>query len=63
MYLLIVLIPLLSAIVSGIFGRKIGSTGAGIFTSSCISISALVTYYVLYETVLNGASTYLVLWR
>ena len=63
MYLLIVLIPLLSAIVSGIFGRKIGSMGASVFTSSCISISALVTYYVLYETVLNGATTYLVLWR
>ena len=39
MYLLVLFIPLLSAAISGLFGRKIGEKGAGIFTSSSIVIS------------------------
>jgi len=62
MYILVLFIPLLSAILSGLFGRKIGVKGAGILTSSCITICAVVACYVFYETVLNSSPVYLKLW-
>lgn len=63
MYILILFMPLLSAIISGLFGRKIGTKGAGILTSTCISISVIVSCYIFYETVLNSSPTYIKLWR
>lgn len=59
MYILVLLIPLLSAIISGFWGRK---TGTGVLTSSCISITAIISGWIFYETTLNGSSTYLKLW-
>ena len=59
MYILVLLIPLLSAIISGFWGRK---TGTGVLTSSCISITAIISGWIFYETALNGSSTYLKLW-
>lgn len=61
--MLVLLMPLLSAIISGLLGRKIGTKGAGILTSSCISISLIVSCCIFYETVLNSSSTYIKLWR
>lgn len=58
MYILVLFLPLLSAIISGLFGRKIGTKGAGILTSSCIVISALVSCCIFYETVLNNSAAY-----
>lgn len=55
--------PLLSAIISGLFGRKIGTKGAGILTSICISICVIVSCCIFYETVLNSSPTYIKLWR
>lgn len=63
MYILVLLMPLLSAIVSGLFGRKIGVRGAGIVTSSSIGVSLMVSCYIFYETVLNSSVTYIKLWR
>nr|CAD2223006.1 nad5 [Tethya minuta] len=63
MYILVLLVPLLSAIISGLFGRRIGTKGAGVLTSSCIVISAIVSYYIFYETILNSSVTYIKLWR
>lgn len=59
MYILVLLIPLLSAIISGFWGRK---TGTGVLTSSCISITAIISGWIFYETTLNGSSTYFKLW-
>lgn len=59
MYILVLFMPLLSAIISGLFGRKIGTKGAGILTSTCISISLIVSCYIFYETVLNSSPTYI----
>ena len=56
MYILVLLIPLLSAIISGFWGRKIGT---GVLTSSCISLTAIISGWIFYETALNGSSTYL----
>nr|ANW36853.1 NADH dehydrogenase subunit 5 [Baikalospongia intermedia] len=63
MYILVLFIPLLSAIISGLFGRKIGTKGAGILTSSCISISAILSCCIFYETTLNSSAAYIKLWR
>ena len=63
MYILVLLMPLLSAIISGLFGRKIGTKGAGVLTSCCIVISTIVSCYIFYETVLNTSATYIKLWR
>lgn len=63
MYILVLFMPLLSAIVSGLFGRKIGARGAGILTFSCIAISLIVSCCIFYETVLNSSVTYIKLWR
>ena len=51
--------PLLSAIVSGLFGRKIGVRGVGLLTFSCIVISLVVSCCIFYETVLNSSVTYI----
>lgn len=59
MYILVLFLPLLSAIVSGLFGRKIGVKGACIFTSSCIAISLIISCGIFYETVLNSSGTYI----
>jgi hypothetical protein len=43
MYLSIILIPLISAISAGLFGRYLGSKGAGIFTTTSIGITSLLS--------------------
>ena len=63
MYILVLFMPVLSAIISGLFGRKIGTKGAGILTSTCISICVIVSCCIFYETVLNSSPTYIKLWR
>ena len=59
MYILVLFIPLLSAMISGFLGRKIGTRGAGVLTSSCIFLTTIISGGIFYETVLNGSSTYL----
>lgn len=63
MYLLILFLPLLSAIISGLFGRKIGTRGANILTSSCITVSFIISCYIFYDIILNYAPTYIKLWK
>uniref|UniRef100_A0AAU8HN78 NADH-ubiquinone oxidoreductase chain 5 n=1 Tax=Demospongiae sp. TaxID=2813625 RepID=A0AAU8HN78_9METZ len=59
MYTLVLFMPLLSAIISGLFGRKIGAKGAGVLTSSCIIISTIISCCIFYETTLNSSATYI----
>nr|YP_009734620.1 NADH dehydrogenase subunit 5 [Sphenopus marsupialis]QIB71214.1 NADH dehydrogenase subunit 5 [Sphenopus marsupialis]WGU50013.1 NADH dehydrogenase subunit 5 [Sphenopus marsupialis] len=63
MYLLVVFAPLLGALTSGFFGRKIGEKGAGIFTSACLILSLSWSTLIFYETTLNSSTTYIKLWR
>lgn len=63
MYIVILFLPLLSALVSGLFGRKIGVRGSGIFTSGCIILTIFISCFIFYETTLNFSTTYLKLWR
>jgi NADH:ubiquinone oxidoreductase subunit 5 (subunit L)/multisubunit Na+/H+ antiporter MnhA subunit len=59
MYILVLFLPLLSSIVAGLFGRKVGEKGAGIFTSCCILLTCFTSYFILYEVGFNGCPTYL----
>jgi len=43
MYLLILLIPLMSASIAGLFGRKIGEKGAGFITSTLIVSTCILS--------------------
>jgi proton-translocating NADH-quinone oxidoreductase chain L len=59
MFLLIVLLPLLASLITGIFGRFLGFKGAGIITSTCVLWSALLSIIVFYEVALSGSSVYI----
>jgi NADH:ubiquinone oxidoreductase subunit 5 (subunit L)/multisubunit Na+/H+ antiporter MnhA subunit len=59
MYILVLVFPLISSIISGLFGRKVGERGAGIFTSISIFLTFCVSSLILFEVAFNGASTYL----
>ena len=54
---LIVLLPLLGSFISGFFGKKLGSKPCQILTSSFVSISAVVSLYIFYETFVQGYSS------
>jgi len=59
MYLLIVCLPLLGAILSGLFGNKIGAIGAMYITIISISITFLLSCYSFYEVALAGSPCYI----
>lgn len=62
MYLLILYIPLFSAISAGLFGRHLGSAGAGRLTSLSVSLTALLAWFIFYEVGICGSATYIDLW-
>jgi len=43
MYLLVLFLPLISAISAGIIGKKIGEKGAGIITTTYILITSIIS--------------------
>ena len=53
MELSIIFLPLIASIVSGFFGRYIGDRNSEIVTSALVSISALLSIYVLYQVIVN----------
>ncbi len=63
MYILVLFIPLLSAIIAGLFGRFIGEKGAGIITTSCIFITAFLSWTIFYEVGVCNTVTYIQLWN
>ena len=50
---LIIFLPLLAAIISGFFGKKIGNKTSQIVTSLFVSISAILSIYVFYLVINN----------
>jgi NADH-ubiquinone oxidoreductase chain 5 len=54
MYLAIITLPLLGAIVSGFFGRKIGVSGAQLITCLSIFITTLLAIITFFEVGLNN---------
>ena len=59
MYLLILFIPLISASIAGLFGRKLGEKGAGIVTSTLVIITSLLSWMAFYEVGLCGNTIYI----
>ena len=53
MEILIILLPLIAAIISGFFGKFIGDRNSEIVTSLLVSISAFLSVLVLYEVIVN----------
>ena len=44
---LILFLPLIGAVISGFFGKKIGDRNSQILTSSFVSISAIISLFIL----------------
>ncbi len=53
----IVFLPLLGSILSGFFGKKLGSKLCQILTSSFVSISAILSLFIFYEVVVQNYSS------
>lgn len=49
MYLSVLVLPLIGSIISGLLGRKIGTTGSHIITISCLLIASLLASMLFYE--------------
>ena len=58
---IIIFLPLLAAIISGFFGKKIGNKTSQIITSLFVSISALLSIYIFYEVIVNGYSNNIII--
>ena len=63
MYLLVILIPLLSAVGSGLGGRYLGRKGAGLLSSVWVLASSLLSFVLCYEILINGSTVYIELGR
>jgi NADH-ubiquinone oxidoreductase chain 5 len=63
MYLTIIILPLLGSIVAGIFGRKVGVSGAQLITCLCITITTLLTIVAFIEVGLNKIPVSISLFR
>lgn len=55
MYLLLVLLPLLSFLSCGLFGRYIGVYGVKIIGPSCLLSCMLISFLIFYEVCLSGS--------
>jgi len=55
MYLSIIILPLLSSLVSGFLGRKIGVTGSQIITCSSLIITSILITIAFYEVGICGS--------
>ncbi len=53
MELLIIALPLIASILSGFFGRYIGDRSSEIITSFLVSISAILSFIVFYNVIVN----------
>ena len=49
----ILFLPLIASIISGFFGKYIGDRNSEIVTSALVSISALLSIFVLYQVIVN----------
>ena len=54
----ILLSPLFGAVAAGLFGRRIGRRGAHSVTIFSVAVSTVLSAYVFYQYIFNGAETY-----
>ena len=55
MYLLIVTLPLFGSLVTGLYGRYLGSRGAALITTGCVGGSVLFSIAAFYEVAICGS--------
>ena len=58
MYLIIIFMPLIGSVLSGLFGRVIGPQGSAILTSSSLIFCFLLSFLAFYEVSLLGCCVY-----
>jgi NADH-ubiquinone oxidoreductase chain 5 len=63
MYLALIFLPLLSSIVSGFFGRKIGVSGAQWITCTSVIITTILAILAFFEVGFNGIPVTIKLFR
>jgi NADH-ubiquinone oxidoreductase chain 5 len=63
MYLALITLPLLGAIVSGFFGRKVGVSGAQLITCVSIIVTTILTIIIFFEVGLNNITVTLNLFK
>jgi NADH-ubiquinone oxidoreductase chain 5 len=54
MYLSLILLPILGSIVSGFFGRKVGTSGSQLITCTCVIITTILAIVAFIEVGLNN---------
>ena len=59
MYLLILYLPLISSISSGLLGRYLGERGSGIFSTLCIFLTFLISLNIFVEVLFYNSVSYL----
>jgi NADH-ubiquinone oxidoreductase chain 5 len=52
MYINIIFLPILAAILSGLFGRALGVKGVQIINITCLLITTLLSFIAFYEVIL-----------
>jgi len=53
----VVLLPLLGSIISGFFGKRLGAKSCQILTSSFVSISAILSFFIFYDVLTQDYSS------
>jgi hypothetical protein len=59
MYILIVMLPLISACFAGLFGKKLGFKGSSVFSTTCLSLVLVMSCAVFYEVSVNSCCVYI----
>lgn len=59
MYLTLLLLPGLSTIITGLFGRKLGTSGSHLVSLFLITLASVLTLVAFYEVVICGSSVYM----
>lgn len=63
MYLTIIILPLLSSMASGFFGRKIGASGSHIITCTSVVTTTFLAIVAFFEVGINNIPVYIKLFR
>jgi NADH-ubiquinone oxidoreductase chain 5 len=59
MYLTLIFLPILGSIISGFFGRKVGTTGAQLITSIFMFITTFLALIIFFEVGFNNIPVYI----
>ena len=63
MYLTLIILPFISSIIPGLFGRKIGFTGTHIITCVSIVLTTILAIFIFFEVGFNNIPVEIVLFR